>query len=349
MTKEEKIKNFNPNGVGLKNGNFIGLPFDENDAQVVLLPVPWDVTVSFGDGTSTGPENILNCSAQLDLVDTDVKNAWKMGVFMRQPDKAILDKSKALRKKAVQYIDAQEKGAEITEKLAKIQDEINAECAKLKNWVYDQCNALLDNNKIVGVVGGDHSVPLGLIQALAERHKNIGILHIDAHLDLRLAYEGFDYSHASIFQNALTFESISKMVSVGIRDYCDEEKQFVKLSGERMNVFYDHKIKNALYEGVAFAKIAKEIVKCLPKKVYVSFDIDGLEPNLCPNTGTPVPGGLALQEAFYLLKTLVDSGRKIVGFDLSEVAGVGNDWDGNVGARVLYKLANLAGKSNDLI
>ncbi|MBP7184577.1 MAG: agmatinase family protein [Saprospiraceae bacterium] len=349
LSKEEKIKQFDPNGIGLRNNNFIGLPFSSEDAEVILLPVPWDVTVSFKEGTSTAPENIRHCSPQLDLYDYDVKNAWKIGIHLLPTNADILEKSEKYRKKAVEYIDFLENGGTLTNNKAMLQSlkEINEACSETKNWVAGESKNWLDKNRIVGVVGGDHSSPLGLIEALSERHKNFGILHIDAHMDLREAYEGFTYSHASIFYNALGYEAVSKLVSVGVRDFCEMEKNLVKQSDDRIKVFYDHKIQNAIFEGGSFSSIAKTIVKELPKKVYVSFDIDGLEPNMCPNTGTPVPGGLKIQEAFYLLNTLVNSGRKIIGFDLCEVAGEGNDWDGNVGARVLYKLCNLAAKSND--
>jgi agmatinase len=87
----------------------------------------------------------------------------------------------------------------------------------------------------------------------------------------------------------------------------------------------------------------KAILDCLPEKVYISFDIDGLDPKLCPHTGTPVPGGLELEEAFYLIKEVARSGRQIIGFDLCEVAPGNDQWDGNVGARVLYRLASWSG------
>jgi agmatinase len=351
MNKAEKIKKFDPNGVGLNNGHFIGLPFTEEEAELVLLPVPWDVTVSYADGTANGPANILDASSQLDLLDPFVKEAWKMGLYMRHPDIYWFNKSQQLRPKAQAYIEFLENGGDLATSPA-MQDilaEINTACAELRAWVRQETTALLDQGKLVGLVGGEHSVPLGYLDALAQRYPGMGILQIDAHMDLRKAYEGFTYSHASIFYNALQINDISKLVQVGIRDYCEAEERIVAESGHRVVVFYDHELKARIYEGEPYHVICQEIVSKLPQHVYISFDIDGLLPFLCPNTGTPVPGGLDFNQALYLIRQVVESGRKIIGFDLCEVAGQPHEWDGNVGARVLYRLANLAGHSQGRI
>jgi agmatinase len=130
-----------------------------------------------------------------------------------------------------------------------------------------------------------------------------------------------------------------QLVQVGIRDFCQEEYEMIQ---ERPDIetFFDQDLKTALYEG-----------QPLPRKIHVSFDIDGFDPVLCPSTGTPVPGGLQFGEANYLLKTLVQSGRKIVSFDLNEVApNKDSEWDGNVGARILFKLCGwtVLSQSSDI-
>lgn len=336
---------FNPSGIGLKNANFIGLPFNEESANVLLIPVPWDVTVSYRDGTALAPQVILDASVQLDLFDTDVKDAWKLGIFMQPLNAEIMAKRNNLRPKALGYIDFLETGGAIHESLEmkRVLDEINAECQNMNNWVFNQAKKLLAKGKLVGIVGGDHSVPLGLLRAISEKYNDFGVLQIDAHLDLRDTYEGFEYSHASIFYNALKIKEIRKLVQVGIRDYCEEEVEKVKNENDRIDVFYDHQIKDNRFCGVTWGAQCAEIIDNLPENVYVSFDIDGLNPSLCPNTGTPVPGGLEFPEIIFLLKELMKSGRKIVGFDLCEVGN--KEWDGNVGARILYKLCNLMGKT----
>jgi agmatinase len=127
---------------------------------------------------------------------------------------------------------------------------------------------------------------------------------------------------------------------VGIRDYCEEEMDYVAESNGRIEVLFDQQINEAMFVGTSYHDICMSAIDKLPQNVYISFDIDGLDPTLCPGTGTPVAGGLSLPQSFYLLKLLASSGRTIIGFDLCEV-GSASEWDGNVGARVLYKLANL--------
>lgn len=349
MNSTAQNPDFNPSGVGLKNGNFIGLPFTEETARLVLLPVPWDVTVSYGEGTALGPEAIRDASTQLDLFDSDVEDAWKLGVYMQPSDKQMLKNRELLRKKATTYIDFLEAGGKIQGNagMKKVLNEINEACSSMVDRVFQRSKELLYQEKLVGIVGGDHSVPLGFINALAEKHEEFGILQIDAHLDLRNSYEGFTFSHASIFYNALKEKTVSKLVQVGIRDYCEEEMELIQTEEERISVFFDQELKENRFDGKTWNVQCGEIVEELPERVYVSFDIDGLNPNLCPNTGTPVPGGLEFPEAVFLLKKVVESGRKIIGFDVCETGN--NEWDANVAARIIYKLCNLAGRSNGLI
>jgi len=134
---------------------------------------------------------------------------------------------------------------------------------------------------------------------------------------------------------------ITKLVQLGIRDYCQEEWDYICKSNYRVIAYFDKDIKERQYDGQSWKQVADEIIDHLPDKVYVSFDIDGLDPKLCPNTGTPVPGGFEAEQVFYLIKKIIQSGRKFIGFDLDEI-GIGEtDWDANVGARVLWKLCNL--------
>jgi agmatinase len=206
----------------------------------------------------------------------------------------------------------------------------------------------MGKNKLVALIGGDHSTPLGFFKAIAEKHGDFGILQIDAHFDLRQAYEGFTYSHASIMYNTLKeIPQVKKLVQAGIRDYGSDEWEYSKNSNGRIVTYLDKVIRNRIYEGEIWKHISDEIVNQLPEKVFISFDIDGIDRKLCPFTGTPVPGGFELEQVFYLFSKVLQSGKTIVGFDLNEV-GIGGDtdWDANVGARVLYKLCNLLMTSN---
>lgn len=339
---------FNSSGVGLNNGHFIGLPFSKEKASVVVISVPWDVTVSYNDGTCMGPTNVLTTSTQLDLEQYGIKNAWQQGIYVQPSSLEWIEKNKNLRGQSTNYIEFLENGGSVTEnaEMQSILDKVNIACQDLKNYVYQQSKELIALGKIPAVLGGEHSCPLGLLQALKEDFGDFGVLQIDAHMDLRKAYEGFTYSHASIFNNAINHKYISNLVQVGIRDYCDEEVSFAQEN--EVVVFYDYQLKSENYRGKTWEKQCEEIVEKLPDLVYVSFDIDGLNPALCPNTGTPVPGGLEFTQAIFLLEQVVKSGKKIIGFDLCEVGGH-HEWDGNVGARVLYHLCNWAGFSQGLL
>jgi agmatinase len=343
-SKVEKIKSFDPNGLAAANTNIFGLPFNETEADIVIIPVPWEVTVSYQSGTAQGPEAIFNASKQVDLYDADVTDAWKRGIFMRKVDKSILKFSKSLRKKAEKYLDQIGEG-EMKKNMRKIRDEINASGNFLKEWGKKEIGLLLEKKKLPALLGGDHSTPLGFMEALAEKYPGFGILQIDAHCDLRNAYEGFEFSHASIMFNALKIPAVKKLVQVGIRDFCEEEINVINSSNGRVKTFFDADLKRKMFEGENWKLICNQIVNELPNEVYISFDIDGLDPKLCPHTGTPVPGGLEFEQAVYLLKSVVDSGRKIIGIDLNEVAPGDDEWDANVGARLLYKMCNLMGKS----
>ena len=349
MKDIQKTGEFNPNGIGLKNGNFIGLPFTRETAKVVFVPVPWDVTVSYGEGTAHAPQAILDASSQLDLFDPDVEDAWKLGIYMLPAEKGTMAERDKLRPAAKKYIDFLEEGGDISnnQEMKTALDAINTGCEKLNQKVYKLTKELLEENKLPVIVGGDHSVPLGYLKALSGTYPDFGILQIDAHHDLRNSYEGFLYSHASIFYNALKIKEISKLVQVGVRDYCQEEVEKAASEKERISVFYDHLLKENKYLGMNWGQQCDKIIAELPAQVYLSVDIDGLDPKLCPNTGTPVPGGLDYDEVIFLAKKIVASGRQIIGFDLCETGS--NEWDANIGARLLYKLSNLMGKSQGKI
>ena len=338
------LSQFDPNGVGNPNNNIFGLPFNEEDARLVILPIPWEVTVSYNAGTARAPEHVFNASLQIDLFDPDIQEAWKQGFFMRPSDKKILMKSDYLRKEAELYINYISQGEAVNDNkfMCKSLKDINAGGDFLNQWVYEQTKDLLDQGKLVGLLGGDHSTPLGFFKAIAEKHGDFGILQIDAHCDLRVAFEGFKYSHASIMYNALEeIPALKKLVQVGIRDYCSEELDYANNSNQRVVIFFDKLIKERRYEGENWKQIAEEMISHLPEKVFISFDIDGLDPKLCPHTGTPVQGGFESDEVFYLFKRLLQSGRRLIGFDLNEVGVSLDEWDENVGARCLFKLCNL--------
>lgn len=340
----QELKGFNPNGVGIVGGGFFSLPCSVESSRVVIISAPWDVTVSYGAGTAAAPEALMEASSQLDLYDPSAVDAWREGIATLPVDPAIMELSTTLRPIAERVISKLESGLEADQSEI---NQINRGSEWLNDNIYNATRNLLQKDKIVALVGGDHSTPYGAIKAIAEVHESFGILHIDAHRDLREAYEGFEFSHASIMYNVLRdIEQVEKLVQVGVRDFCDDEQRLATQS-DKIASFEDMSLARAKFEGETWASQCQKIVDALPQKVYVSFDIDGLDMCYCPHTGTPVCGGLSYNEAVYLLEKVVESGRVIIGFDVVEV--VPNDesqLDLIVGARVLFKLSGLSIISN---
>lgn len=317
-----------------------GLTIPPEEAALVLVPVPWEATTSYGQGTAHAPHAMVEASHQMDLFDLTFGKPFRQGITMLEEEVWIRDLNFRARQSAEKVITAFENQMTIPEQDLQM---VNQASDDVNHFVYQTAKKWLDLGKEVGVVGGDHSSPLGLMRALSEKYPNgFGILHFDAHHDLRDAYEGFKYSHASIMFNALeSIPEINKLVSVGIRDFSRDEYQLAHESEGRVETHYAENIFKSKASGISFQHIVDGIIASLPKNVYVSFDIDAFEPDLCPSTGTPVPGGFSFYEGIYFLERLVDSGRRIIGFDLCEVAPSPNgddEWDANVGARVLYKL-----------
>ena len=340
------LADFDPNGLAT-GSQIYGLPFAVEDAEVVVIPIPWEVTVSYTSGTALGPAAVKAASAQVDLWDPNVADAYKMGLAMAPASVKLAEKSERNRERAEVYLAALADGTEQMVSSQKLLARINEACAWMVARVRSEVETYLDRGQLVVLLGGDHSTPLGYIQALADRNPGMGILQIDAHMDLRAAYEGFTYSHASIMYNAMQHSGVAKIVQVGIRDYCAEEVALARELAGRCSVFYDRDLKHAAYRGISWAEQVDLIVAELPQKVYLSFDIDGLDPKLCPHTGTPVAGGLEAEQVLYLVEQVVASGRILLGMDLNEVApGPEGDWDANVAARLLYRLANALGKAN---
>lgn len=329
---------FDPSLTGSSEDGLFGIPTTEK-ALIHILPVPWEVTTSYGKGTALGPKAVLEASPQIDLYDLELGTSYEAGYHLLPFSNKWLKLNNSLKKKALKIRERLEEKGLLTKALEKEQQEINEACATLNSWVYEISMKSLRAGKIPAVLGGDHSSPEGVIEAACEHHKEIGVLHIDAHADLRNAYQGFTSSHASIMYNVMNKKNHpKKLVQVGIRDFCEEEYEMIQQRKD-ITTFFDQQLKEELYSGTPWKKLCEKIVDELPDKVHVSFDIDGFDPVLCPNTGTPVPGGLQFGEANYLLKTLVNSGRQIVSFDLNEVApSKDSEWDGNVGARTLFKL-----------
>lgn len=319
----------------------------KNEARVWVLPMPYSATTSYRSVTHLGPEAILQASSQVDFCDADVGTPEKAGIYMELNSDEVVHRN-ALARKAVQRIrKARQEGKpergddiELVNQCTHENDEF------VSTWVENACA----QNRLPIVLGGDHSVSFGAIKACVSlSNAEIGVLQVDAHADLRQEYESFVGSHASIIHRVKSELLVKHITQVGIRDFCEEELLEIQNSKGRLVTYFDRFLRSYRLEE-NFIELAKSIVSTLPENVYLTVDIDGLDPIFCPNTGTPVPGGLTFEQLIVLMDQLVQSGRRLVGLDLCEVAPpkswpkeqLGEVWDANVGARLLYKMIGFA-------
>lgn len=314
-----------------------------DQADLIVIGVPWEPTVSYGRGTSQAPARLVPASHQLDYFVPFLGREFADEVAMLPLNQSWLDANQRCIELADPILKS---GGRLSGDLGANLAQINHISEQVNQELEDLTRHWLKQGKIVAVLGGDHSAPLGAMRAHLERYPEMGILHIDAHHDLRRAYEGFTYSHASIMYNYLTQnDPQGPLVSVGIRDYAEAEHALAK-QDPRITTFYDRDLAASAYSGTPWVQQCDRIIAALPQQVYVSFDIDGLEPGCCPHTGTPVPGGLSFNQAAFLIERLRHHQKHLVGFDLCEVSPnqihEDDEWDLNVGARLLHRLCAVA-------
>jgi agmatinase len=338
---------FDASGVGLQNGNYFGFPFTTDEADIIIVNVPWDATTSYRRGAAQGPAAMVKASTQLDFYNFDIPGAQIVPVATDRSLEEVITglnlKAGILSADIITQLEAGLPGDDSS--IASSLVQVNQYSAEVEHMVQQCCRGWLSKGKPVIIAGGEHSVPLGYLKALAEIHDSFGILQIDAHADLRSGFEGFEQSHASIMDNALKIINIRKLIQVGIRDISIPEMHRC-VTDPRIRAFSDFDLKHYRYAGGNWFEQCRDMIAGLPQKVYLSFDIDGLDPSNCPNTGTPVPGGITPDEAMYLIRMVVESGRQIIGADLCEVAPGTDEWDASVGARLLYRISSLVHFSN---
>lgn len=255
---------------------FIGLTNDKSDikkCRFVVIPIPYEKTTSYGHGTKNGPKKIIEASSQIELWDEETKTeTWKKGIYTSPPIKCAGKESivfKNIEKTAKKY-----------------------------------CGL---KNKTPFFIGGEHSITQALTKPFIDKHKNISILHFDAHADLRKSYEGSTKSHAC----ALYPASLKcKIVQVGIRSVSEDEA--LKINKKNVKTFLMHENRN-------IKKLIPKVLKNLTDKVYITIDVDGFDPSVIPATGTPQPGGFMWYEALDLFKQVCKK-KKVVGVDIVEIA-----------------------------
>jgi agmatinase len=348
-------QNFDPDAAAQLGSGIFGLPEDPAAARVHVIPVPFDATTSYRKGAAAGPAAIFQASRQVELFDASAGTSsnhpaskpYLQGICMLAADARIEKLNEEASAKADRIIAV---GGSIGKDrgLARDLARVNEIGSELNAVVRAATEKVLDAGKLPAIVGGDHSAPFGAIAALSERFPGLGILHFDAHADLREAFEGFEWSHASIMHNVVSrLPGVAVLAQVGIRDLGEREHEMILGSKGRIRTLFDSEWARARLEGFNLRELVRKRLEPLPEKVYVSFDVDGLDPSLCPNTGTPVPGGLTWHETMLWIEELAKSGRTIVGLDLNEVSPGDGDpekdsWDAIVGARLLYRLIGAA-------
>lgn len=294
-----------------KSRNFLAIPQRAAlfpSSRVAILPVPYEKTVSYGGGTAQGPEAMLKASAFVEFYDDEFDRELCFDLGIA----------------TMRPLDFGKK-----------------EGRSAFDLIRGSVDALLDAGKFVVTVGGEHAISTPSILAHHERHRGMSLLHFDAHSDLRDRYEGTRYSHACFAARVAEVISPSRITQVGIRAQCREEAEFIRERGVR--TFYASAIRRGVH-GVAWGK---RVVDTLEEEVYITFDVDYFDPSIMPSTGTPEPDGFLYSETLDILRYLRISGRKIIGFDIVELAPVkGVHHPDLLTARLLYKMLNIAFAEN---
>ena len=362
---------FNPDDAADPDGGLFGLVCSADEAELHVIPAPFDATCSYRRSAAAGPAAVLAASYQVELFDVAAGEPWRRGIHMLGADPRIATWNAEACGLADGII---ERAGRIAgdDALAADLARVNELSALADDAIEAQVAASLEAGKRVVLLGGDHSTALGSIRAHARHFRQadhesspgaaspgLGILHLDAHADLRIAFEGFERSHASVLHNALepgldapasdhhpvpgAAEGIAALVQVGLRDLSRGELDHIGRD-PRIHTVLDRDWAAARAHGEDLSRIIHGAIERLPARVYLTLDIDGLDPSLCPNTGTPVPGGLSWHEAWMWIEAIAASGRELVGADLVEVSpGADADpctdtWDAMVGARLLHRI-----------
>ncbi len=287
----------------IKN-NFLAIEKEFSDyknSKIVLLPVPFEDTTSYGKGTATGPKAILDASHYVEFFDEELNREL---CFEKGNGICSLHPVEFKGKKGKKALDL----------------------------IYENVKKHIDNKKFVVTLGGEHSISTAPVKAHYDSYKNLSVLHFDAHSDLREEYEGSKYSHASFAARVAEFTT--DITQVGIRAQCKAEYDFIK--EKKIKTFYAYEIRGGIH---SFDWI-KKIVDSLKENVYITFDVDYFDPSIMPSTGTPEPNGFFWDETMKLLKLLSEK-KNVVGFDVVELSPVkGNHFQDFMTAKLIYKMLN---------
>lgn len=286
--------------------NFLGIEEEHSGlekSKIAVVSAPYEHTVSYGGGTKHGPAGIIEASQFVEFYDEETERelCFEKGIATIEP------------------IDFRNK--------------VDADALDL---IYDQVKSLIDKDKFVITLGGEHTISSAPIKAHYEKHPNMSVLQFDAHSDFRDTYEGSKYSHASVMARVAEFFPNDKITQVGIRAQCIEEAEFIKKNN--VNTFY----ANAIRRGVHGTNWQQSVVDTLADEVYITFDVDYFDPSIMPSTGTPEPDGFLYHETIEVIRKIKVSGRKLVGFDVVELAPrEGLSHPDILTASLIYKIMNV--------
>ena len=317
------------------------------EAPIVIVSAPWAVTSAAGQGSVYTPDAIIDASTATALYDVVTGISIEGKVATAEVDYDLQESSLQLGGDAAKVVAHIEDGGVLSgDYFARKVVRINLGFRDMHRSVGKRVFRFASKGKIVGVVGGDHSVTFGAVRSISSVYPQLGVLFIDAHSDLRPSGKIFDYSHLSVARNIVDeIPAVSRLVQVGVRDMSLEEYNFAE-QHPKITMFCHEKLTAERFSGRSWAEVCDDVVAQLPGKVYISFDIDALSPECCPHTKRPVAGGMTFDEAVCLINRVAESGREIVGFDLTEIVPVMESGvDATVGARMLVKLCSAALRS----
>ena len=277
--------------------------------QLSVYPVPIDISSTFNTGSSMAPSTIRSVMHQLDNNHPFLSNA-NTDIHFLNPHHTIESFQLQFFEPAQSIISKCNTEIPLTKKEKSLLDKINHYHQKVHQQIQKDSQNQLKKSSVL-LLGGEHGVGLGYVQALGTIHESFGILHIDAHMDCRSNYFGFNYSHASVFTHYSQLHCVKSITQVGIRDYDVSEIKFQHQSATPFHVFYDYSIHRDLFKGTSWNSICTQIVESLPKKVMISLDVDGLDYCASPNTGTPVPGGIGPMTVVVLMKQTIESAERL--------------------------------------
>jgi agmatinase len=287
-----------------ERSNFLRLADEHSkpeSSKIAILPLPFEASVSFGEGTASGPESIIDFSQYVEFFDEEFERdiAHEVGIVTCKPLK--------LSRKHVK---------------------------RSLGLINDEAASLIAKGFKLLSFGGEHTVTLPLIEAHLRQYPNLSVIQIDAHSDLRDEYQEDRYSHACVMARVAAIMDPAKILQIGIRAQCREERAFIKENG--VKTIFAHDIRQG-----KLSTLLEDFLSSLSGEVYLTFDIDGLDVSLMPATGTPEPGGLSWHEAMEILN-VIRSSKKVIGADLVEYAPLkGMHASGMVAAKLAYKLAAL--------